>query len=217
VRPPNFFLVRQLFRFPPKASFLTSKRKGRRQKLPFSFGANVKAAQITPAAVLFDSVQLFEPQRWSELARFKPGVLIGCWRDLHVLAEQVALGKLELATVDHAVFVLTDWGSTPLNDTVRVILWQAFGVPVYELLVGTTGMLLAAECEAHEGWHIQPGATFSAIEHKFAVNSAKSDSSSLTLNGYIEHEPCACGRPGDRIMVGETTSSAQLRVLAAIA
>jgi hypothetical protein len=204
-----------MFRFPPNASLLTSLRKSRRQKLPFSFGQNVKAAQISSVGSTFDSVQVFESPRWSELVRFEPRVLVGSWRDLHLLAEQVALGKLELATVDHALFVVTGCGSAPLNDTVRVILWQSFGVPVYELLVDNSGVLLAAECEAHEGWHIQPGASVSAVGDKTMVAGTSSERPVIGLSGYIENEPCACGRPGNRIVLTDTAETTNTRVLAA--
>jgi len=51
------------------------------------------------------------------------------------------------------------------------VLWQTFGVPVYELLVGAEGILLARECELQEGWHAQPYAIFSVTDNELLVKA----------------------------------------------
>jgi hypothetical protein len=56
-----------------------------------------------------------------------------------------------------------------------------FEVPVYALLLDRDGRLLAYECEAQEGLHVGPHAAWSA--------------------GVLEAAPCACGRPGPRLVL----------------
>ena len=42
-----------------------------------------------------------------------------------------------------------------LSDEQREALWQAFGLPVFERLIGLDGELLAWECVAHAGLHLE--------------------------------------------------------------
>ena len=63
-----------------------------------------------------------------------PAYWLGLAEDLKRLAERVKLGTIDVKSVDRVVFVLTQCGDIPLSDTSRVVLWQTFGVPVYELL-----------------------------------------------------------------------------------
>ncbi len=62
----------------------------------------------------------------------------------------------------------------------RERLWRAFRVPLFEQVIGPRGELLAAECEAHAGLHIEtPG---------------------LAWAGHgIETARCACGHATPRL------------------
>jgi phenylacetate-coenzyme A ligase PaaK-like adenylate-forming protein len=137
------------------------KRKStQHRRLPFPAAPGIRTAQVT-ATTFFEDVEAFSYERWAELESFHPRILVGPASDLRRVAEQVELGTLDLKSVDCAVFVLTACGGTPVSDVVRVVLWQSFGVPVYELLVGVKDILLACECQLQEGWHPQPYAIFS--------------------------------------------------------
>jgi hypothetical protein len=100
-----------------------------------------------------------------------------------------ALLRQKPASLSHAVIILhrtEDLRLTGLllsNQEQRQRLWQAFRVPVFEQIVGENGALLAAECEAHAGLHIE--------------------SSKLDLAGLsVEKAPCGCGRSAPRIGAG---------------
>jgi hypothetical protein len=55
-------------------------------------------------------------------------------------------------------------------------------VPVFEQVIGKSGKLLAAECEAHDGLHVA--------------------SLALSLHGEpVDDSPCPCGRKTPRIGV----------------
>jgi len=83
----------------------------------------------------------------------------------------------------HAVIALESRGDPLLSMEERAWLWRAFRVPVFEQIIGPDGELLAAECEAHDGLHIEiPG---------------------LSWSGYqLEMSPCGCGRKTPRLQPG---------------
>jgi hypothetical protein len=94
----------------------------------------------------------------------------------------------------HALIVLAQSPAYLLTEARRDLLWRAFRVPVFEQIVSANGELLAAECEAHDGCHIE-SAAFSY------------DLSAITP------EPCGCGRATPRI----TARERRLRSVAAYA
>ncbi len=81
----------------------------------------------------------------------------------------------------------------------RVTLWQRFGVPVYEMYLGTNRELLARECEAQEGWHVEPGVHFFLQSGQLALQ-ARDRLFPTGLTSRLETSPCSCGRPGMRIV-----------------
>jgi hypothetical protein len=167
--------------------------------LPFPADPKVRIAQLTETP-RFSGVEAFVPERWLELETFRPRVVVGYAGDLQRLAERMDLGIVDLACVDHAVVVLTACGSKPLSDVVRVVLWQSFGVPVFELFVGPDKSLLAFECEAHEGWHLEPGVKLGAFEEELILDSPGNYGLRTGLRGRVLAETCPCGRETPRLM-----------------
>jgi hypothetical protein len=170
----------------------------------------LRVAQVTQTTP-FDRVAAFGPDRWQELEAYRPQVLVGPAPELQKLVESVKLGVVDLKTLDRAIFVLTECGDKPLSDMSRVVLWQTFGVPVYELFVAMGGVLLASECEAHEGWHVQPYASFSLSNDELVVNAPSQETLRTGLLGSIDIAGCPCGRPGKRVMGVETLRSKTTR------
>ena len=147
---------------------------------------------------MFEEVQPFSCDRFDDLERFRPRVLVGSAADVRRMAELAERQIIDLASVDHAVFVLTQCGDQPLSDVCRVVLWQTFGVPVYELYVGAQGAVLAFECEAHESWHVEAGAKFTMMDGELVVE-AGGVTAPTGLTADLEDEICACGRAGVRL------------------
>jgi hypothetical protein len=176
-------------------------RPGRAEqnKLPFGLSPNVRLAQVSGLAVI-DRVRAFGPQEWLEMEAFRPGVLIGHATALKSLSEQMQSGRLDLSSVDHAVFVLTNCGDTPVNDTLRVFFWQSFGVPVYELVAAPDGSLLAADCEAQDGWHVQPGVRAHLLNGELLFEASGMKSLQTGLSAELISEQCACGRSEPKII-----------------
>jgi hypothetical protein len=187
-----------------------------RRKLPLVAAANLRIAQIGNRAD-FDSVRVFRPGEWSSIEAYRPRILTGTAANLQELAERVELKVIELSSVDHAIFVLTRCGDEPLSDVQRVVLWQTFGVPVYEIFIAPGGALAASECEAHEGWHLEPGATLSLVNGELVLDGFGRHSVHTGLSAFIEREPCACGREGARLMNVERYITQRAHRLAATA
>ncbi len=186
-------------------------------RLPLLGKDRLRIAQLT-AAHAFESAELFPPQRWRKLEAYSPNILIGSTADLQRLVERVDLHTVRLTSLDHSIYVLTEVGDKPLTDVVRVVLWQRFGVPVYELYTDGRGSLLAFECEAHEGWHVEPNSHLAARNGELVWQSTVGNPVRTGLPRHLVMEACACGRAGAR-MVESTSDLAdnQRPVLAAIA
>jgi phenylacetate-coenzyme A ligase PaaK-like adenylate-forming protein len=171
----------------------------RQSKLPVIQTSKLRAAQLT-AAASFEGADAFPPERWRDLKTFAPNVLIGPASALQRLMERMDLPTLELTSVDHAVFVLTEVGDKPVSDSTRAVLWQHFGVPVYELYLDSRGVLLASECEAQDGWHVESGARFFLQNRELMVQSTPGGPVRTGLVRFLESARCACGRSGTRIL-----------------
>ena len=192
-------------------------RRSRRRRLPFPAAPNLRMAQLS-APSLFDSVEAFPRERWNALESFRPRILVGSTADLQSFAEWVRRTVADLSSVDHAIFALTRMGDEPLTDVTRVVLWQAFGVPVYELFLGNGGVMLAAECEAHEGWHVEPNVRFFVGAHgELAYDAPSARGQRTGLRGSVRTETCSCGREGARLLDVEGFGFDSLLQLAATA
>lgn len=187
-----------------------------RRRLPLPAAPNLRIAQIGVDA-WFDGVKAFPPGAWKEIEAYRPRAMAGSASHLQELAEQTHVGSIELSSVDHAILVLTGCGDQPLTDVARVVLWQSFGVPVYELLIGPRGTLLASECEAHDGLHVEPGVNFSLHDRELMLEASGRAHVSTGISGDLESEPCACGREGMRLVDIKLHSTQTARRLAATA
>jgi hypothetical protein len=124
------------------------------------------------------------PWGWSEeVSAFAPAAVAAFREQLLGLA---AIDRPPIFT--HAVIALVNPGDPMLSAAERQRLWRTFRVPVFEQIIGPDGKLLAAECEAHAGLHIEaPG---------------------LPWDGYrVELAPCGCGRKTPRLTQCEAAES----------
>ena len=116
------------------------------------------------------------PDGWSEqVSAFAPEAIAAPREQL-----------LDLASVDkppvftRALIALEHPGDPMLSMEERQRLWRVFRVPVFEQIVGARGELLAAECEAHDGLHVEaPGTSWESYRMELA--------------------PCGCGRKSPRL------------------
>ena len=199
-----------MLRIPANVPRLQRQKRSRRQ-LPFPARPNLRIAQLRVRGECFDSTQPFSTDEWAELEAFRAHAIVGWSTDLQRLAELAQRRAIDLTSVDHAVFVLTCCGDRPVSDVSRVVLWQAFGVPVYELFVAPDGSLLASECEAHEGWHVEEGVKFSVAKCALLAETEDRNEIVTGLTGRIETRRCECGRSGPRILDAEPLPVTRVR------
>jgi hypothetical protein len=129
---------------------------------------------------------------WSEeVSTFAPAAIAASREQLWGLA-----AASEPPVLTHAVIAFESRGDPLLSTEERAWLWRVFRVPVFEQFIEPDGELLAAECEAHDGLHIEvPG---------------------LSWDGYhVELSSCGCGRKTPRL--GPELSAERTRSAAAYA
>ena len=187
-------------------------------ELPFPISPTLRLVQLS-SGPKFANVQPFVPKRWSDLQLFAAQVVIGSLSQVLRLADRAAAGSFDASSIDHALVILTRCGAQPLTDIRRVTLWQSFGVPLFELYLGLDHSLLAAECEAHEGWHLASGIAFATLDSGELILDGAGNSGLRTgLSAYLEEQAaCACGRSSLRLLEIELLARADSRSLAASA
>ncbi len=204
---------------PPKTRRYRTLQTPSAFKLPFPIHPQIRFAQLAENAPAFGLSKAFRPESSLQLEGFHPNVIVGTASELGQLAEQVDLGIVNLSGLDHAVVVLTRCGNAPVNDVTRVIFWQAFGVPVYEVFTGFDDAILGIECELHEGWHIRPGVRLTEFQGELMLQTASVAFLRTGLTGFLVDDACPCGRAGQRLLNIEPVNTLQFdhRTLAAIA
>jgi hypothetical protein len=163
--------------------------------LPFPAAPNLRAALLGDLGC-FEDVTVFAEHRWREVSLYEPNILAAEPATLAKFAEYVFHGVWENGSIDTAVFAITAIGKQPMTKEHRLVVWRAFRVPIYELLVDTDEGVLAAECEAHEGWHVyHPQLRFELQtgrilfqKHGLAASPIPSGLTADGLDGI-----CACG------------------------
>lgn len=119
------------------------------------------------------AVRVFARGWGREASSFRPAALAATWEQFESLP---ALAF----PLTHAVIVLAGPQDALLNLQQRRRLWNMFRVPIFEQIVRKNGILLAAECEAHSGLHIE--------------------SADFNPAGWaVDPEPCGCGRRSPRL------------------
>jgi hypothetical protein len=169
-------------------------------KLPFPVNAQMRLAVLSDTAPVFGLLAPFKPELATQLEGFRPNLIAGTVAEFEQLAEQVDLDAVTLSCLDHAVIVLTRCGNAPLSDVARVVFWQAFGVPVYEVFTGLDDTILAYECELHEGWHLAPRIRLVKLNGELMLEAAGVAGLHTGLSGVVTDDECPCGRTGRRVL-----------------
>ncbi|MBL8228178.1 MAG: hypothetical protein JNL98_06860 [Bryobacterales bacterium] len=151
-------------------------------------------------------VKCFSHQPFDEIAEYQPESLAGALSRLCRLAELVLERRIELPSVRHAVIAFTGLRHGCLKNAHRELLWRAFQVPVYEQFRGFGQELLAWECEAREGLHIDSNnALFEVDEEGRLLVTCPACSEYVVLrlvtdmSARLHSSPCGCGVAGTRL------------------
>lgn len=153
------------------------------------------------------AVRIFRPDQAGLLGRFGPEAIAAPANLLIELARLAESREIFVPRLQRYLIVFTEVGDQPLDDAGRDLLWRVFRVPLYEQLLGTDGAVFAAECEAHEGIHLQPNQAIverepggellltSLTDLRFpAIRVATGWTASL------DRALCACGQPHARLI-----------------
>src|SRR5262249_51423271 len=153
-----------------------------------------------------DLVRTFTYLTLEDLEQFQPESLAGPVAKLRTLAESVLDGTIKFGSLRHAIVAFTGLKHGCLKPEDRDLFWRAFEVPGFEQFRGFAHELLAWECEAHEGLHIQTdNAIFETHGHELVLSCLDCAEYSLLrlateISGQIEAEPCGCGHASPRLV-----------------
>jgi hypothetical protein len=166
----------------------------------------LRAVQIGTFQTL-PNVPWFPNDSWHLIPVQAPDVLAGTCDSLRRLCQYITAWRLDFTFIQRAIFVVTQLGERPLSDQARDELWRVFGVPVFELFVAGDGVILAHECEAHQGWHVNTrAAQFVKLrgEPHLVLRRLLPDGAATAIGvgfaGAVTREVCACGIQTERVV-----------------
>jgi hypothetical protein len=167
------------------------------------------------AAVLMErireraGVRVFWEAHLSSLLRFCPDTLAGPVSELRRLAEAAEDRAKRVPRPSQSVIAFSVLPQALLTEAVREQFWRVFQVPVFGQVLSPSLALLAWECEAHEGYHVQTdGAIFESIsvggEPELLVTSLVDRRRPVLrlatgLAGRLDRSACGCGLAGVRL------------------
>ena len=123
------------------------------------------------------NIRVFEDGWTKEAAIFAPSAIAATPAQLHALPP--------IPSIRNALIALIRPSEPNLSEDDRERLWRAFRVPVFEQRIDESCNLLAQECEAHDGLHIE------------------SPQASPRAGEVLETGPCGCGRTTPRLISPE--------------
>ncbi len=169
-----------------------------------------RTAILMPGFRAGKAVRVFDRPSRRELARFRPQALAGTVVTLRRLAEGAEDRCAPVPRLDHSVIAFHGPCHAFLSDEARDLFWRVFQVPVFGQFIGFAGELLAWECEAHDGFHIETeNAVFETAdgesEPELLVTSLVNLRQPVLrlatgLTAAIERSQCGCGRTAWRLL-----------------
>ena len=112
-------------------------------ELQFPIAASERIAVLAEGFRMSKCTRQFGPNDLEAIAAYAPQSMVVKMEDALALQAQ---------PLEHGLVVLTR--HSPLTDRDRDRLWRAFGVPVFEFLRAADGLVIARECECHDGLHV---------------------------------------------------------------
>ncbi len=148
-----------------------------------------------------------DDSEYTALRLFRPDVIAAPVVELRRVVHDVLSRAGRPPSPVRGFVALTGIGHRPLTMQDRDLIWLAFRTPVYAEFRDRTGRLLARECEAQCGLHIEgEGAVFSECpdDGKLRVALARGADGALELvdtgmEGRLTSEPCPCGSRAPRL------------------
>jgi hypothetical protein len=178
------------------------------QELRFPLALVPRTAVLTPGFVSSGPVQVLTADWERRLELFRPEAIAGPLPVLRMLAASALSGKARIPPLRNAVIAFSRVGEHTMGEADRDLFWRVFQVPVFEQLLGFDGRVIAWECEAHDGLHIDE-------DHAF-IEEADGTTPEMLLTSltdlrypalrvgtelafHFEHSACGCGRREPRL------------------
>ena len=190
-------------------------RRSRHSTVPVPISARTRVASLSQFNIGAGERRSFHREHWQELEKFGPNIIIGSFSQLEEIVSLSDEGTIDLESLDIGLLVTSEFGAETLRDVDRVILWQAFGIPVYEMIVSPDRRLIACECEAREGWHLESG--IGLVNSQGVLTLTERKRKPLCMVAAMETGACPCGRKEPRIIATTAGPQPATGVLAAIA
>jgi hypothetical protein len=191
----------------PERFEVTSAPPHPRQELEYPVGKAPRTAVLGQEIRGSWRVRTFSSYRSEKLLQFAPHSLAAPGDTIRALAQSIEEGEIQWRPLSQALVVFTDVVRGSLSEEDRDYFWRIFQVPIFEQFRGFGGELLAQECEAHEGIHVNlANAVFTVgsdgeLEVSFLRNARTPLFRLATnLSARIEEGRCACGQITPRLL-----------------
>lgn len=179
-----------------------------RASLCAPWNGQVLVAALTPWFRIEGRVRLILQVSCQTLMESKPEALAAPVAVLRRVAATIAAGTLQLPTLRYGVLAWTGISRPYLTPADRDLLWRTFQVPVFEQFRGFQGEVLAAECDCHDGMHVEEDAA--VWEQRMdgrdellvtSIGNLRYPALRLAtgLRGRLDRSPCSCGRSEPRL------------------
>lgn len=199
----------------PERFTASSPSPERRQELVYPLGPPPRTAVLGHEIRGSWRIRSFASYRSEKLRRFAPQALAAPGDTLRSLAQSIEQGEIPWRRLDQALVVFTDVVRGSLSEEDRDYFWRVFEVPVFEQFRGFAGELLAQECEAHSGMHIeQANAIFGVgVDGQLEISFLRNQRTPLfrlatNLSARLAHGSCPCGQTTPRLLDLRRRSSA---------
>jgi hypothetical protein len=153
------------------------------QSIAGPWQTKTRIAVLQPWFPVNDRARAFSEISLRTLKRFRPGVIAGSVEALQRLAHMSLRNTFRRPLPDYGVLAFTSDWLPPLTEADRELFWRAFEAPVFEQYRDEQGVLLAAECEAHQGLHILSESAAQVFDAENLIQ-----------------EPCPCGLRTPRLI-----------------
>lgn len=176
------------------------------QPLLFPLASPRRIAVLRGGFTLPSNAREFAAADLAGIRAWEPDALVVPLNATLLLADQELRGQLKLPSLQTALAVVTRIDDAPLAHHHRELLWRAFEVPVFELLLSWDGAIIARECEVHEGLHIDGDAVIPSVRDGELLLTHLNDSRTpvvLARTGFaaeIIAEQCHCGSASVRLL-----------------
>jgi hypothetical protein len=186
-------------------------RHSRYRRLNYPLGPPPRTAILMSGFIEDDRTLCFSDGWCHDLERFRAEAIAGPVAMLRRMANSVFCRGAWFPYLRRPILALTglpfpDLGLLTEED--RELLWRAFGVPVFEHFLGAANEVLAAECDAHQGLHLD-------LDNGVFERDPETGELLITsllnvwdpalrirtgLEASITEAVCACGVPGVRLL-----------------